>query len=594
MNGALTYNELNKLSNLIARSILAQSVESDYQIALLFKQGASLISANLGSLKAGKAYVQLDYKAPLAWNMHILQHAGVGLIVTDSEHLALAHELFANSRKILNINDLKTDLSTDNLSLAIAPGQIAYIHYTSGSTGDPKGVVANHQNELYSIMRKTNALHISQDDRISLLRSNNVGATADALLGLLNGATILPLELKEEGLAHLAQWLIEENVSVFTCVATVFRHVVRTLTGREEFPNLRLIHVGGEPVYESDVKLYKKHFSDTCLFVTRLGISETKTVTYYFITKDTSIKQKRVPVGYPLAGYEVLVLDDGGKPLGVNRIGEIAIKSAYLAGGYWRRPELTTAKFLPDPEGSTARIYLTGDLGYVLPDGCVVHIGRKDSQVKIRGQRIETSEIEMTLLELEQIAQAAVISRDDLDNGECLIAYVVPRQGHVVDVGQVRELLKAQLPSYLLPSFIMIVDSLPYTASGKIDRNALPRPAKSRNSADHPYVAASQPIEKVLVKLWVDAMAIHQIGVHDDFFDLGGDSLLAARLVSNINSIFCPTRPLKTLYEATTVAKLSEFLVQHEAAPGRACKIANIVLKIENMSADELSKIAGG
>ena len=587
----LTYEQLDRVSNRVARAILAKHGDSTRAIALLFKQGVSMLIANLSVLKAGKAYVQLDYSLPIPRARQIAQDSDAGLIVTDNDRLSLAHELFPDSSRILNINDLDAAYSDNSLGLSISPNKIAYIHYTSGSTGEPKGVVANHRNELYSIMVKTNALRISSNDRISLLRSNNVGATADALLALLNGAALFPLELKESGLANLGNWLIKEEITVFTCVASVFRHCVSHLNENAKFPKLRLIHVGGEPVYETDLQLYKRHFSDECVFVNRLGISETKTVTYYFANKETEVPGRIVPVGYPLDGYEVMVLGDDGNNAGVNCIGEIVVKSAYLASGYWRRPELTRAKFLSEPGETDARIYHTGDMGYMLPDGCLVHVGRRDFQVKIRGHRVEIPEIEMKLLENQAIREAVVIPWEDprhAKTGNYLVAYVVPYQLQPITITEIRSFLKERLPSYMLPSYFVIMDHLPLTTSGKIDRRALPPPIRSRNLLDTPYVAARTPLEKVLVKIWVEAMGIDEVGIHDDFSGLGGDSLIAAQIVSKVNDTFPLKVFLRLLFEAPTVAKLVQFITEHESKPGQSDKIAKVILQIENMSAEQI------
>jgi amino acid adenylation domain-containing protein len=589
----LTYDQLDRVSNRVARAILAKRGDTTRAIALLFKQGVSMIIASLSALKAGKAYVQLDYSLPVPRARQITQDSDSGLIVTDNDRLSLAHELFPDSSRILNINNLDAAYPDNSLGLSISPNEIAYIHYTSGSTGEPKGVVANHRNELYSIMVKTNALRISSNDRISLLRSNNVGATADVLLALLNGAALFPLELKESGLANLGNWLIEEEITVFTCVAGVFRHCVNHLNENAKFSKLRLIHVGGEPVYETDVQLYKRHFSDECVFVNRLGISETKTVTYYFVNKETEVPGRIVPVGYPLDGYEVMVVDEYGNDAGINRIGEIVVKSEYLASGYWRRPELTRAKFLPDPNGGEARIYHTGDLGYLLPDGCLVHVGRKDFQVKIRGHRVEIPEIEMKLLENQAIREAVVIPWEDprdAKTGNYLVAYVVPYQLQPKTITEIRSFLKERLPSYMLPSYFVIMDRLPLTTSGKIDRRALPPPIRSRNLLDTPYVAARTPLEKVLVKIWVEAMGIDEVGIHDDFSGLGGDSLIAAQIVSKVNDTFPLKVFLRLLFEAPTVAKLVQFIIEHESNPGQSDKIAEIILQIENMSAEQIRR----
>jgi len=586
----LTYEELNRFANRVAHAVLVHCDKNRDPIALLLKQGAALIAASLGVLKAGKAYVSVDLSLPNTKAIQILETLEAPLILTDGDHLYLAHELVGARSKILNLDDFDGTLSVENAGLSISPDNIAYIHYTSGSTGEPKGVVWNHRNELFGIRVKTNELHVSAEDRVSLVRSNNVGATRDMFLALLNGATLLPFDLQEEGLARLGDWLLEENITIFTCVATIFRHSTQTANRKERFPKIRLIHIGGEPLFKSDVELYKKHFSDECIFVSRFSISETQAVSYYFMDKQTKIKEERVPVGFALEGNEILLLDDDRNELGVNQIGEIAVKSPYLALGYWRQPELTRTKFLPDPRGGNARIYLTGDLGYRLPDGCLVHIGRKDFQRKIRGHRIEVSEIEMALHDIPDIAQAVVVPSDDSRNLERLVAYVVPQQSKPLKIDQLRAALQKTLPSYMLPSAFVVLDRLPVTSSGKIDRTALPPPKKSRHEVSGTFTAASTATEKVLVKLWAEIIEIDEAGIHDDFSALGGDSLLAARIVSEVNNVFSLKQPLKTLFEAPTVAKLVEFVLMNETHPGHSDKVANLLMKIEGLSSEDIGK----
>jgi amino acid adenylation domain-containing protein len=584
---SLTYHELNQAANRVSHAILAQDCNSDEPVALLFKQGVSLIVASLGVLKAGKAYVPVDYSIPPAKVTHILNDFEPRLILADKHNLSLAHKLASGSREVFNVDALDAQLPETNPGLPISPDDLAYIHYTSGSTGEPKGVVENHRNELHNIMTNTNALRISPDDRISLVRANNVGATRDTLLALLNGAALFPLDIKES-LADLARWLIEKDITVFTCVTSIFRHAVKDLNEKEQFPRLRLIHVGGEAISKADVDLYKKHFSDECLFVSRLGLSETETLTYYFINKQTEIKGDRVPVGYPLEGNEILLLDEEGREIGANQVGEIAVKSRYLALGYWRQPELTRAKFVTDPKRGPDRIYFTGDLGYRLPDGCLVHVGRKDFQVKIRGYRVEVPSVEMALLELAGIKQAVVIPWEEMPSTTRLVAYIVVEPGHGPTMKQLHESLKVKLPDYMRPSFFVVLDSLPLTANGKVDRKALPPPAHSRCGLDTPYVAASAPVEKALIHLWAEVMGIEGIGIHDNFSELGGDSLLAAQIASRINAMFPLKRPLNSLFEAPTVAQLSEYLREQETNPGQSTKIANLLLKVEEMSPEEI------
>jgi amino acid adenylation domain-containing protein len=586
----LTYQQLNAASNRVAHSILTRLGDTDRPVALLFKQGAPLIIASLGVLKAGKSYAPVDILLPHGKAVQILQDLQASLILTDNDHISLAHQLADNLAEVLNVEDLDAHCSNENPGLSVSPDRIAYINYTSGSTGEPKGVVWNHRNELFGIRVKTNALHISPDDRVTLVRSNNAGATRDMLLALLNGAALLPFDLHQEGLAHLGDWLLEEEITVYTCVATIFRHSVENLNRKEKFPKIRLIHVGGELVSKTDIELYKNHFSNDCLFVNRYSISETQAVSYYFINKQTEITEERVPVGYPLEGNEVLLLDDDRNEVGVNQVGEIAVKSPYLAVGYWRQPELTRAKFLPDPNGGNARTYLTGDLGYMLPDGCLVHVGRKDFQRKVRGHRVEVSVIEMALQDISEIAQAAVVPSVDPHHGERLVAYVVPQRSKEPKINQVRASLREKLPSYMLPSAVVVLDRLPLTTSGKVDRMALPSPKKSRHELSDTFIGPTTAIEKILAKQWAEIIEIDEVGIHDDFLELGGDSVLAAQIVSEINNIFSLKQPLQTLFEAPTVAKLVEFVLMNETQPGHSDNVANLLMKIEGMSSEEIEK----
>ena len=281
---------------------------------------------------------------------------------------------------------------------------------------------------------------------------------------------------------------------------------------RATFPDIRLVHLGGEPLFRSDIALFKRHFLDGCRLVNRLGISETKTASYFFIGKNNRVEEPVVPVGFALEGYEIAVLDEAGKPVAANSVGEIAVKSRYLARGYWRRPELTQAKFLADPAGTDARMFLSGDLGYLRPDGCLVHAGRKDRQIKIRGHRVELAEVEIAMLEIVGIVQAAVVARPQRDGGARLLAYVVLRAGTALNVSQIRGALQEKLPDYMIPAAFIQLAGLPMTRSGKIDRRGLPEARRSRAALDVPYAAPRNPLETVLARLWCEVLQLEEMG----------------------------------------------------------------------------------
>ena len=284
-------------------------------------------------------------------------------------------------------------------------------------------------------MNFTNDHYVNSNDRILGLSSFAFsGSLKDIYGSLLNGGTLYPLEIEQVGLHSLAHRLIEEEISIFSSVSTTFRHFASSLSGGERFPKLRVIRIGSEEVTWKDVELFKACFAPGCVLVNGYGATETGTIRIHAIDQETPAVGSAVPIGYPVEGMEVLLLDDAGKPVGVNEIGQIAVRSAYLSAGYWRQPELTRQAFLPDPEGGDRRLYLTGDLGVMEPDGCLIHAGRKDFQVKVRGHRVEVSEIETVLGAAPGVAEAVVLARSELPEESCLVAYLVSGRGRAAPV----------------------------------------------------------------------------------------------------------------------------------------------------------------
>jgi amino acid adenylation domain-containing protein len=561
----LTYHVLNQAANRVARVLRAQS-GTEEPVALLLKQGAPVVAAILGVLKAGKIFVPLDASFPRARMSYMLEDSQAGLIVTDNQNLALAQELAQNTLQVINIDDSDSRFSTENIGLSISPDSLAYIIYTSGSTGQPKGVPQNHRNILHNTRNFTNDVHVCAEDRLTLLYSPSVsGGVRDIFRSLLNGAAIYPWNVKEEGMANLANWLVQEEITIYNSVATFFRHFASALTGEEGFPKLRLIHIGGGPVYKNDVELYRKHFSQDCIFVNRFGLTETHTVRMYFIDKETELTGSMVPVGYPLADKEVLLLDDTGKAVGFNQVGEIAVKSRYLSPGYWRRPDLTQAKFLPTSNGGDERIFLTGDVGRMMPDGCLVHLGRKDFQVKVRGYSIELAEIEMVLINHPAIKDVVVIGQRDPRGEQRLVAYFVPSTRPAPTATTLRHMLAEILPDYMSPSAFVMLDALPMTPNGKVDRGSLPSPGSERPQLDSPFIAPRTPVEEMLAGIWGEILGIAPVGIHDNFFDLGGNSLLATQVISGVRNTFQVELPLRFLFEAPIIADMGVVITKSPA-----------------------------
>jgi acyl carrier protein len=273
-----------------------------------------------------------------------------------------------------------------------------------------------------------------------------------------------------------------------------------------------------------------------------------------------------LPIGYPLKDKEVLLLDDNGRELGEEEIGEIAVKSRYISPGYWRDPERTKSAFLPDPSGSEKRIYLTGDLGMRLKGGCLVHIGRRDFQSKVRGFRVDVSEIEVALRDIEGIEDAVVVGRED-DSGETrLVAYFVSKAGPAMTVTRIRQGLTRVLPDYMIPSAFVGLDALPKTPNGKTDRLTLPFPPRERPSLDTPFASPETSVEKKLAQIWAEVLGLEAVGINDNYFELGGNSLLAVRLFLEIEKRFGQSLPWASIIKAPTIALLAGLLEETASA----------------------------
>ena len=586
----LTYDELNRAANHVAHAVLAQRGEGEEPVALLLEQGISLTVGLLGILKAGKFYVPLDASFPHARSGDMLEDSQAGLIV-NNKNLSLVKELAQSALQIVNIDALDSNLSTENPGLSISPDCLACILYTSGSTGQPKGVIQNHRNVLHFSRIYTNGFHICPDDRLSFLASSSVTAPLWDMFGaLLNGATLFPFNLKQEGVGTLAKWLSQEEITIYNSVTTVFRHFAGALTGEAEFPKLRLIRIGGESVYKHDVTLYKRHFSQDCILHNGLGATEVKIFRRYFIDKETEITGNIVPAGYAVEGAKVVLLNDTGDEVDFNQVGEIAVKSRYLSLGYWRRPDLTQAKFLPDPNGSDERIYLTGDLGRMLPDGCLVHLDRKDFQVQIRGYRVEIAEIETVLLDHPAIKEAVVVAQGDQTGNKRLVAYLVLHRKPAPTVTTLRQVLAETLPSYMIPSTFMMLDSLPLTPTGKVDRRALPTPDTERPKLEVAFVAPRTPVEESLAEIWSEVLGIDPVGIADNFLELGGNSLLATQVISRVLNTFQVELPLRSLFDSPAVADMAVVITQNQAQKAEPQDLDRMLAELEQLSDEEAQR----
>jgi acyl-coenzyme A synthetase/AMP-(fatty) acid ligase/acyl carrier protein len=362
------------------------------------------------------------------------------------------------------------------------------------------------------------------------------------------------------GINQLASWLIKHEITIYRSFPTAFRAFVKTLSGTESFPQLRLIRLAGEPLYHQDVELYKKYFSRDCLLINSYSSTETGNICFYYLDASTQLSGPRVPVGYPVKGKFVSIVDDQGNELPVNQPGEIVVKSRFLSAGYWQTGEETTKNLQASTGNPKTRIYRTGDLGRLSADGCLTHLGRKDDRVKIRNFRVDVGEVEATLVEHPEVKLVSVTTKDNSSGDIRLIAYFVPHNKPGPTATGLRAFLAAKLPSYMIPASFVMLDEVPLTESGKVNRRALPDPGKSRPHLATPLVEPRTEIEGRVAAIWKDVLSLDQVGIHDNFFELGGHSLLAMQIVSKITESFHLPLALRQMFDTPTVGGVAEVI----------------------------------
>jgi amino acid adenylation domain-containing protein len=446
--------------------------------------------------------------------------------------------------------------SRNNLASETTPDSLAYVMYTSGSTGMPKGVGVPHRGVL-RLLFGDDYVDLDSGQTFLQLAPISFDASIFELWGaLLHGGRCVICPGVVPGALELTRLLREYGVNTLWLTASFFNHVIDECP--EALAGVRQLLIGGEALSVKHVRRALSQLTKTKI-INGYGPTENTTFTCcYPISRTFSESAQSVPIGRPVANTEVYLLDAHLTPVPIGVTGELYIGGDGLARGYLNRPELTAEKFIPNPfsEEPGERLYKTGDLARYLPGGNIEFLGRVDYQVKIRGFRIEVEEIEEVLKEHNAVRQTVVAARADVAGDKRLVAYVVGRDP--VQVAELRSFLKTKLPDYMLPSAFIFLDSLPLTATGKIDRRALPAPDHDRPELANEYVAPGTPAQKLVARAWADVLKLESVGIHDNFFELGGHSLLAIRVNSRLREAFGIQFPLSMLFEQPTIAGLAE------------------------------------
>ncbi len=552
-----SYGALDGLANRVAHELLRSLGARPEPVALLLDKDAPLLGALMGVLKAGKIYVGLDPSHPAEHGRYVVDDCGAGLVLADAVHGAAARALAGAGRRVVVLDELDVSGDEDAPAEPITGDTLAALVYTSGSTGRPKGVLQSHRTLLHNAVNCATGVDVRPGDRFSLIQTlGGVGGLRVALTALLSGASISPYDVGDQGLGRLGAWLGAEAVTVMSLAVTGLRHFTAGLDPDDRFPSVRALKLSGEASGRSDLEALRRHFPACTLWV-GLGTTETGYITQTLIPPGAPLPEGRGTLGPPAHGIEVLILDEAGAPLSPGEVGEIVVRSRYLALGYWGRPDLTGAAFEPDPEGGDRRLYRTGDLGLVRPDGSLEHHGRRDAMIKLRGHRVELGAVEFHLLAVPGIARAAVVARDRAPGDTRLVAYVAPHAMPGPAPAALRRALRAALPDFMVPSHVVVLPALPSTVQGKVDRAALPAPDWARMDREGSVVEPRTPIERELASIWADVLGLDAVGATDAFTDLGGDSLHASEIARRVLTRFHLALSVGALLRAETVEAMA-------------------------------------
>ncbi|MDF5719562.1 MAG: amino acid adenylation domain-containing protein [Rhizonema sp. PD37] len=565
-NQQLTYSQLNCRANQLAHYLLSLGVGVSVLVGICVERSLEMVVGLLGILKAGGAYVPLDPEYPTERLNFMLEDTELSVVLTQEKLVnKLGDRLrrgFAERKADVICLDSNWDIinqqTKQNPTTSLKAQDLAYVMYTSGSTGQPKGVSIVHRG-VVRLVKQTNYVSISAQDVIAQASNYAFDAATFEIWGaLLHGAQLVGVS-KDLALSpkDFAAFIRAQGISVLFLTTALFNQIAQEVPSA--FNSVRDLLFGGEAVDPKWVKEVLKNGAPQRLLHV-YGPTENTTFSSWYLVQDVLKDATTIPIGRPIANTQVYILDKNFQPVPVGVPGELHIVGAGLARGYLNRPTTTAEKFIEiELFDQLERVYKTGDLVRYLPDGNIEYIRRIDNQVKIRGFRIELGEIETVASQYPHVQTSCVIAREDIPGDKRLVAYIVLQKEQTLIVSELRSFLKEKLPEYMVPQAIVILEALPLTSNGKLDRRALPAPDLHSQLSDK-YVAPRHPIEEILSGIWTQVLKVERVGIHDNFFELGGHSLLATQIISRIPEAFGTSLPLRSLFKSPTVAQLSEVI----------------------------------
>ncbi|MDQ1701144.1 MAG: hypothetical protein QOF57_396 [Frankiaceae bacterium] len=560
-DATLTRGELDARARGIAAALGERGVGVGDIVAVVAPRSAAFTVAVLGALRAGAAYVPVDPDYPADRVAFMARDAGVkAVLTTDALHARLEGAL-PDGVPFLDI-DAVPDADAGTTFAAVGPGDLAYVMYTSGSTGVPKGVMVTHGNLAAHVVASTSDYDLTPADRVLQFASPSFDISVEEIYCTLAAGGTLVVRPDDVAIAgdEWLRWLTATRVTVMDLPTAYWHEWVRELRlrGAQTPPGLRLVIVGGEKALPAAYAEWRALVGDRVRWVNTYGPTEATVVatSYWPRPERAADDAHEIPIGRPVANVRTYVLDQHRGPVPVGCTGELYIGGAGVAAGYLHNPGLTAERFVDSPFAAGERLYRTGDRARQLADGSLVFAGRVDHQVKVRGYRVEPGEIELVLTAHPSVAEGIVLPRTDAGGTVMLCAYAVVADGVAVDADDVRAHLRAHLPSYMVPASLHLLEALPLNANGKVDVAALPDP----ESAPREVVAPRSETEKVLHEIWSEVLGHAVPSVHDDFFDVGGHSLLAVRLFSIVHTRLGKRLPLAAVIAHPTIAELAALI----------------------------------
>ncbi len=560
---ALTYAALNERSNQVAHCLQAHGIHSESHVAICLERSPDLIIAILGTLKAGGAYIPLDPAYPADRLNFMLADSNASVLITSGE-LYSKFAQFAGHVICIDMDwpDIQT-YSTTNPTETISPHNLAYIIYTSGSTGQPKGVMVEQVGWANYVRSARETYGLRPGERVLQFASISWDTSAEEIFPCLTSGATLVLRTPEmvNSIPSFLQACADWKINVIN-IPTAFWHELATqLTNEDQaqMESLRVVIIGGERAHLEILTKWWDHAPTHIHLFNTYGQTECTAVTTC-VELTPELTAQFIPVGKPVQNVRTYILDEHLAQVSIGQSGELYVGGAGLARGYFNQPDLTAQKFIPNPFEPAERLYKTGDLMRYWPDGNLEFIGRADNQVKLRGIRIEPGEVEGILLQHPAVKNAAVIGYPLGPSPEYLAAYVVLKPNISTPAVELRQWMTERVPTHLVPSVIVPLEALPLTPNGKLDRRALPEPGQVSIETSSDYAPPRDELELKLVHLWEQLLERKPIGIHDNFFEVGGHSLLVVRLMTQLEREFNKSLSMVLIFHAPTVAQMAAVL----------------------------------